>query len=537
MPPVPAMRAAGIPLYQPDQGLITNVPITMIPDRGCAECDNVEFWDGRIVVRPGFQVSTTLNPLVVSPTAAITHLNTTVTQAGTTYLQRVEAQGTVATVYSFDTSTGLWTDITGGTPVFTPANGQRPSSTQFKGEWLVALGGSGLQRWLGTGTLIDVAGVQANAALKAPDDPYFVCSTATRVFVGNAIDNATGLRVPWRVWYTDTLNSGVYSNGGGIPEQGSSGYQDLLHDSSDITGMIFHGGTRVVVFKRRSIYRSSFVGSPVWYDFLPISKSRGLVGSQALQEWNDILIWLGDDYNIYMMGMDNNIQAVGDAILPILRDLVNPYFAWAITGVVDRTRNLYKLTIPYDQQGATVNEIFTLNLKTGAWSRGHLASSAFQMSSAFWYRPDPPFFQSYPISIFGSTEGQIYTADYNAPTMIDRDVKFKASWWGKAQDLLALQQGRGETGEFHKASLAGMTGVAAPQIRMGKTLKDLSQEAFLYRFNGMDLDDPSGTSYVADQRVDPLRFGQFGVHWPLGTGTPAQVEGFTAWGLPRGVAR
>lgn len=528
-------RASGTPLYQPDAGLIANVPATMVPDRACTECDNVQFFDGKIVVRPGFQVDSVLSPLIPDPTHIINHLGTMVTQAQEYFLTHVEAKGTAATVFAFSTPTAGRTQIN-STLLFCDPSGQRPTSTQFKGEWLLATTGSNLQRWIGTGMLVDVSTAQTNAALQCPGNPYFVCSTASRVFVANAIDNATGLRVPWRVWYSDTLNSGVWSNGGGLPEQGSSGYQDLLHESSPIKGMIFQGGTRVVVLKAHSIYRSSWVGSPVWYDFLPISKTRGLAATHSLQEWNDILIFLGDDYNVYMLAKDNSINAVGDPIWPILRDLVNEFFSYAITSWVDHTRGLYHLIIPYNQYGVVVNKIFTLNLKTGAWGMGTLASTSLQMASALWYRPSPPFFLIRPISILGGTDGQIYSVDYTDHTMADGDVKFTATWWGKAQDLMALMQGKGETAEFSKAAIQGETGTAQPQIRMGKSLKELKADAKQYRFDGMDFDAANPDAYVT-KRVDAERYGQFGIHWPLGISNPAEVQGFTAWGLPRGAAR
>lgn len=531
---------SGITVWQPDQGLVLDVPPTQIPDRAAADTQNVVFFDGKIVVRPGFQVNTTLNPAVPTPTALISHLGKMVTQSQNYYLLRVEVQGTTATVYAFNTTGTGWEDITPATPVFASSDGSRPVSVQFKGEWLLALGGSNLHRWTGTGDLIDVTAAQASAALKAPSNPRVVCATNARVFLANA--EIDGVRIPWRVWWSKSFDSAVWSNGAKLPEQANAGYGDCLGtDSSPIVAMAYHGNQHLLVWKRHSIFRSIFRGSPTWFEFQPITNSRGTSAPGSIQAYKDLMIWLGDDFNVYLMDINGQIKAIGDAIRPLLEDIFNPFYGFAVSSMVDVVRGLYWLFIPYDQNGATLNSILVLNLKTGAWSRGNLATTSLQMGSAIWYWPDPPYFTTKPLQLWGGSDGQIYGVDYDNPTMIDGDTKFTASWWGKVVDLLQLQKEAGkEQLEFQKAALHGLTGVAVPQVRMGKMLKDLDEELFLARFNAQDMDDVVGNperSYVADRRVDPMRFGQFGIYWPLGIDNPGEVGGFTAWGLPRGMVR
>jgi len=508
----------------------------MVPDRGATETNNVVFFDGKIVVRPGMQIQTDLTPSPLT-NGVITHLGTMVTQDQIFFLMRVEAQGTVGRVFVYDPTMLMWTEITPAS-LFVAADAHRPTSCQFKGEWLLATGGSNLMRWTGTGNLVDVTAAQSDAALKAPLNPYFVCASATRVFVANAEDPATNERIPWRVWWSDSLNSGIWSNGAGLGSQGSAGYQDLTHDSSPITAMVFHGSTNIVVLKRHSIYRSVFRGSPVWYDFLPVTRSRGCVASGSVQAWNEELIWLGDDFNVYAMGLDGRIQAIGDSIRPRIESLFNVYYSWAVSSMVDIVHSLYWLMIPYDQVGGVANKIFVCNLKTGAWSESAMETSTLQMASALWYWPDPPFYIRHPQQLWGGSDGNIYVADYANPVMADGDAKFEATWWGRVVDFLAELGGKGETMEYHKAALHGLTGVAFPQIRMGKNLKALVN-AQPQQLNPLDAQDMDGdpVAYSANKRVDPERFGQFGIRWPRGISNPAQVGGFTAWGQPRGEAR
>ena len=345
-------RALAFPLFQLDAGEITNLPATVIGATAASSTSNVIFSDGRVRPRPGFSLHP-LSPSVAggySGTSSIIHLGRFITQSQVCYTMRLQLDaGSVAAWAKSDTDE--WQLISAAPLGHT--NIVPPMSAMFnEGEWLFTNGWDNLQMWNGTGTLVDVTTAQPDISLQAPAQPMFICTTGSRVFLGNAVDVNSGLRVPYRVWWSTTGNSKVWSNGAGLPTQGSAGYQDLFQgaDASPITGMYFQGETRVIVFKRHSVYCGVFInGGPVWYNFLPITQSRGCIAPGSIKAFNDTLIWLGDDYNVYTLSMNNQITAIGDAIRPRLQqllDLSNTAALGKVSAVVDTVLGLYWLMLP-----------------------------------------------------------------------------------------------------------------------------------------------------------------------------------------------
>lgn len=530
-------KAQAIPLWKLDGGEFYNLPSAVIPETGAFAAQNVVFFDGKLRPRPGLQLAA-VSPADTDPTflanSSILHLGYMVTQSQTYNLIRVQtAVSSVIKVSKFS-GAGAWSDITGALAL-TYAADVAYNSAQFKGEFLLCLGNSNLLRWNGAGTLVDVSAAQPNVALRAPANPTFVCATGSRVFLANAIDPNSGLRVPYRVWWSDTMNSGIWSSGEGIPGQGSASYQDLTQgrDSSPITGMYFQGATQVVVFKRHSVYRGVFKGSPVWYDFLPVTQSRGCVAARSIQCYNDTLVWLGDDYNVYAMALNGQITAIGDAVRPRLQEIFDPSLnnGCSVTSTLDVVLSLYWLIIPRSNSGVFTYYVFCCNLRTGAWSEG-VNMSGKHMLSGFWLQPEPPFFTQTPLAIWGSNDGRIYSYDYSKVKMLDIDVPFDATWWSRTHDFVQLGKGSGETAEFHKVALHGTAGVAVPRIRMGRSIAEVTSDRKLYTFEAMNLADPDCPAYVYG-RANADRFGQIGIYWAPGTRHPAIIEGVTSWGLAR----
>lgn len=535
-------RAQGMPLWKLDAGEFHNLPSASIPELGASDASNVVFYDGRMHVRPGFSLSAVSpDPAVIGfdPTSTIQHLGYMVTQSQAYHLMRVQSAASgVIQVFKFNGT--AWQDITGAMAL-TAAPEVAISSAQFKGEWLLCLGNANLLRWTGAGTLVDVSLAQPNVALRAPANPAYVCATGSRVFLANAIDPDSGQRVPYRVWWSDSLNSGIWSSGEGIPGQGSASYQDLIQgkDSSPITGMYFQGATQVVVFKRHSIYRGVFKGSPVWYDFLSITQSRGCVAPKSIQCYNDTLVWLGDDYNIYAMAMNGQITAIGDAVRPRIQTLFDPAYdnGCSVSSSLDVVLGLYWLVIPRVEYGALRHYVLCCNLRTGAWSEGKFADETVFIKSGFWLQPDPPFYVRAPLAIWGMSNGRIYALDHSYAPMFDLNTPFEAHWWSRTHDFVQLGKGSGETAEFHKISLHGTDGTAIPRIRMGRNITEVTGDRRLYTYEAMNLADPDCPAYVATGRASADRFGQVGIQWSPGTRDPAIIEGVTSWGLARQEAR
>ena len=550
-------RTLAFPLFQLDAGEITNLPAAVIGATAASNTSNVIFSDGRVRPRPGLSLHP-LSPSVAggySPTSSITHLGKFITTSQVNYTMRLQLDSTTGwTSVWAKTDTTEWEILV--TSPLGHINTSPPMSAMFnEGEWLLVNGTDNLQMWNGTSTfLVDVTNTQSNISLRAPAQPAFICTTGSRVFLGNAVDQNSGLRVPYRVWWSDTGDSTKWSNGAGLPAQGSAGYQDLFQgaDASPITGMYFQGETIVIVFKKHSVYRGVFInGGPVWYNFLPITQSRGCVAPGSIRAFNDTLIWLGDDYNVYSLSMGGQVSNLGDAIRPRIQQLVNLSDAVAlgkVSAVVDTVLGLYWLMLPSAADNSTV--ILCCNLHTGAWSEGHVGGAAIQPLCGLWVYPESSVISftgiSRPTAIWGCSDGRIYALDHTKPQMIDYTVPWDAYWWGRTQDFMQIMQlgyaGKlpmqvhGETGEWHKISLHGTVGEAIPRVRMGKSLNDLVNNKHLYTFECIDADNNT-PAYSASVRADAERFSQLGVYWPPGTASPMAVDGITVWGMSRQVAR
>lgn len=532
MPPRQNSMAQDVPtaFYQLDAGMFRNVPSQRIPENGCYDAQNVVFYEGRVRPRPPFVVATAI---ATGSAIGCNHVGLMQTQGGSQFIMRSEIDtGTLKMdVYYYDAA---WFDITA--PQLDGDLDHMPWSTQFKGEWLFCPGNDELYSWAASGNMVTVDSRQADTTLRPPDKPYVIACTATRVFLGNVV--ISGTRIPWRVCWSDTGSSIVWApNGGGYPAQGSASYQDILHDSSEITGLFFQGGKDMICFKRTSIYKGIWKGGPVWYDFEPISMQHGCPAGQTIRSWRNTLIWLGDDFNVYAMPLRGQITAIGDAISPRLRVILRLSYVKRSSAVVDSTLGLYWLFVPQLGQ-TTVNKIFVCNLKTGAWAEGEIAGSVVKIMCAMEYRPG----YSDPVMYFGSADGKIYEFATAYTTLKDGmstgsgGTAYEAYVWGRVLDFLEVfKQVGAETGEFHALGLQAESGKATPQCRVGDTTKALLA-ATSGTYTEIDMDAATPVPF-SPNRTNMARFGQVGVKWTSGQASPMPVDGVTIWSMPRSDAR
>jgi hypothetical protein len=558
---------AAFPIWEIAGGVVANMSAASLPEGAASYSDNVLFYDKRAIPRPGFSVPVgNINPNFTN-NSVINHMNlleSTLSAANSTYLfiaVSIYASNSLTFSY-YSPANNTYAEL-GASEAFTTNSNHNPTSAQFIGSLFVCPIQQNLQMWAGAGSaLVDVTTAQPNAALRAPANPYFICATAQRLFLANAVDLDSGQRQPYRVWWSDNFNPNVWmANDAGLPAQGASGWQDLSSDSSPITGMVFQGSSRPVVFKNDSIHTGVYVGGPEWYNFAPITRSRGCFASGSIKLYNDVILWLGNDCNVYSMDPANNITALGDAIRPLLQYYYNPVYASQISAQVDTVLGLYWISIPIGlEQGSpfNINKLFVLNMHTGAWAVQTMSDSSFYLSSSFNLPVTPSYtssrtpslnvpepFSSSALQLWGTSNGQILNIDYSHPEMVDgKHAKpFNAQWWGKTRDFLYASQlgypgkvptqAKGEVSEWAKMALHGTYGQANPCIRMGSTLAEVQNSRHVTLYDTMDVGlEAIPQAYTATARADAARFGQFGIYWPFGSTDPMAVDGMTAWGTP-----
>ena len=227
---------------------------------------------------------------------------------------------------------------------------QRWRFTQFGNVVIAANGYDKLQ-----GYNVNSASLFADLAADAPTARYV---TIVRDFVvaGN-IQSDYPNRVQWSAlndessWTTSATTQADYQE---IPDGGS------------VVGIT--GGEFGLILMDRSIYRMSYVGSPLVFQFDNITRNLGCYEANSVIQYAGMTFFLGDD-GFYACD--------GQTILPIGNEKINRYFfsdvdqgtIYQMSAAVDPAKKL--IIWAYASLGsATVDKLIIYNFQTQKWSSG-----------------------------------------------------------------------------------------------------------------------------------------------------------------------
>jgi hypothetical protein len=409
---------------------------------------------------------------------------------------------------------------------------------QFKGEFLLAPGNGDLHRATDIGTWATVDSAQANASLYPPNVPRVLGANMSRVFLGDGVDQVSGNRIPYRVWWCSKSDALTWSHGSGAPEEKNAGFQDLMYDNSAITAFHYADAKEFLCFKERSFYVAVFKGPPLFYEFEPVSTSYGCPAGHTVCSWEGLVVWMGQE-NVYAKQVGSNqVTPIGNAIRSRLKAVLAGSSAKRASAMIDPVLGLYWLFIP--KTGATTCAyMFVCSLRDGfAWAEGEISHSDIRVMKAHVFNAGTMDARL----LLGSRDGKIYRLSGTALT--DGGTGFEAYFWSKTLDFLEIQKGMKqgvegyETGEIQKISLMGDSGTATGRVRAGATPAAVESSASL-AFGDFDMSQAEGQSYKAEPygRPNAYRFAQVGAHWASGTTSPMALDGVTFWGMPRGEAR
>lgn len=527
-------QAQPLPVWDMTKGLFSDRPGVIVPDGGCTQADNVVFRDGRIYPRPPLLEYTSaptgrsvpvnhFYPGFFLGTSQYLIYSDIILTGGPTYQYM--------NVYYYD---GGWVDLT-----VSPANvfgleTQPPSSTQFRNEWLFCPGNDELQQWAGSGNLNAMSSLQTDADLQPPGKPWYICSNASRVFLANAIP-AGGNRNHIGVWWCATGNSTIWDTGSGNPLRYDAGFAELSHEPSEIVGMFFHGGIDILAFKRKSIYKATWIGLPVGYRFDPLTTDIGALSQGCITSYRSILVWLGCDFNLYAMPFRGQIQPIGDSIQNILEEELDLNYAKLCSGAVDSVDGVYYFWYPAIGDGGLCKKGLACNLRTGAWSRLEINHSDIAIMCASEYRPG----YARSKTVFGSRDGKLYTFYplSTSSTLQDGGVSggaYAPRVVSKIVDTLQVfGADGGDSGEIHAMSLQGSSGKATPIFRAGATVAGIENASF-QNMDQISMDTEEEQAFTTGARSKASRFLQIGVDWESGDTDPMFVDGITSWIQPRG---
>lgn len=147
---------------------------------------------------------------------------------------------------------------------------------QFGAKMILANGIDKLQAWeLNTSTYFGDLSASAPIA-------KFV--TVVRDFVVSANDGTDTSKVSW---------SDINDETNWTPSVTTQADSQFIPDGGDITGLA--GGEYGLVFLERAIYRMSYAGSPLFFQFDAISRSLGCISNGSIAQYGGLTYFLSDD--------------------------------------------------------------------------------------------------------------------------------------------------------------------------------------------------------------------------------------------------
>ena len=175
-------------------------------------------------------------------------------------------------IYKFDSSDASLDALT--TTGYTAVEGW--DVTQFGSKMILANGQDKLQSYeLGVSTYV------TDLAAAAPTAKYV---TVVRDFVVAANDGSDANKVYW---------SDINDETDWTPSAASQSDSQILPDGGDITGLA--GGEYGLIFLERAIYRMSYTGSPLFFQFDAISRSLGCISNGSIAQYGGLTYFLADD--------------------------------------------------------------------------------------------------------------------------------------------------------------------------------------------------------------------------------------------------
>ena len=219
--------------------------------------------------------------------------------------------------------------------------------TQF-GKVLVAANGNGvLQSWtVGTSTL------WADLSVSAPTAKFV---TVVRDFVV-AARNTTN---PNRVYWSDIDDETNWASG----STSQADFQDIP-DGGNVQGIT--GGEFGLVLMEKAVYRMSYVGSPLFFQFDAISRTLGCYEPNSIVQQGGRTFFLSDD-GFYVCDGQNITPIGAEKVDRWFFDDVDEGNLDKMSAAVDPERHLIAWCYPNANAGQSM---IVFNWQTGRWSYG-----------------------------------------------------------------------------------------------------------------------------------------------------------------------
>lgn len=414
-------------------GLHTDVNAFQVPLGGCVACNNLVYHDGFLKPRPG--IAEAYSTLAAG---RIHHINRYIDQDRNVSLMRLDMIGDDISLYQNFNLLG-WTLVDNTSMVNMGSLQYPPCSASWKGDFWTTTGEGKVFRYDGNADVFaSVESLQAEASLKIPYGARILCAGNARLFIADCYDTPddSGDRVGYRVAWCDSLDGTTWN----IEEGKSSGYVDLADEDSDpVTGLYYTGST-IMAFKPTAYHIGVPAAAPKVFDFRQRSATIGCVNHKTIKPYlGGWIYWLGND-NVYRGGVDRDPEAVGDRIVPRLREVCAMSDVHKVRALIDRVNHFYHLYFPASSGSGAGNvfRIFSLNLKNGGWWEGSFAAEGFDISDALEFRAQPWGIQC----LLATSTGKLYEVSFTYTS--DAGQAVSSFWKSGIISMGELSQGNVE---------------------------------------------------------------------------------------------
>lgn len=181
------------------------------------------------------------------------------------------------------------------------------------------------------------------------------------VVLGNVDD---GTAYPNRVQWSGINNSASWA----VSASTQADYQDLQGDGGWVQKVV--GGEYGLVFQERAVWKMTYVGSPIIFQFDMIERNRGAFSPQSCIGWGNMVFFLADDGFYMIVGGSSAIPiGAGKVDSTFLTDLRTAY-AYRISAAIDPTNKLVMWAYPGSgSTDGTLNKIIIYNWAAKRWSQ------------------------------------------------------------------------------------------------------------------------------------------------------------------------
>jgi hypothetical protein len=222
------------------------------------------------------------------------------------------------------------------------------------------------------------------------------------VVLGNVSD---GTPYPNRVQWSGINNSASWA----VSAATQADYQDLQGDGGWVQKVV--GGEYGLIFQERSVWRMTYVGSPVVFQFDQIERARGAYAAQSVIAWGNMCFFLADDGFYAIVGGAPAVP-IGDGKVDkyFLSDLRTDY-AYRINATIDPVNKLVIWAYPGSgSMAGTPNKLIIYNWAKSKWSRAEVNTECLSQYAAISYTlEDLDAISSSLDDLSASLDSRVYT--------------------------------------------------------------------------------------------------------------------------------